>query len=386
MAKIRYAILEQDKAKGTTVTSGTETIDLPEEGILSELTVQARALGAYSNDFCTPMHVILQKIEVLVDGSSVVKSLTGTQARALCYYNNGPFSLTNDYWGEDNNNVRYRSFPLYFGKHAGDTTAGLDMGQYANPQLKLTWDASQTSWDGNTFDAHTSPTFTYSAIAKMFDGVPSGFTNRYCQSREIDSWTTSTSAQHNTEIPRGYDLKGLMWRGGYQGINPEYTLESILLDFDNGKWKPIDMNYAQLWEVFKSWYPEPCAVHQTLRGASADHFDAQMLKVCGMAGNGAGNVAADVTMTTGRRSMANITFFDYAAGGASTASTAWMNIFGFGPHQTIYMPMEQLMDGTTDVVRTTDYGRIDLKSTAGASSGTSGTQHIVAEYLKPNGQ
>jgi len=386
MGRFRYAVLERDHAEATATDEGTITIDLPEEDILSELTIQARALGAYSDDFCLPMYALIKKFEVLVDGSTVVKSLSGQEARALVYYNKGPFSMTNDYWGEDNNNVRYRSFPLYFGKFAGDTRSGLNMSDYANPQLKITWNAAATTVDGNTYDAHTDPTFTYSVIAKMMEGTPSGWTNQYCQSREVDAWTTSTSAQHNTEIPRGYDLKGLMWRGGYQGINPEYTLESMLLDFDNGKWKPLDMNYAQLWEVFKSWFPEPCAVHQWIRGASADHFDAQMLKVCGMAGVGAGALAADVEMTTGRRSMADITFTDYAAAGQATVSSAWMNIFGFGPHQTIYVPMSQLVDGDKDTVPTTGYGRIDLKCTAGASSGTSGQQYVVAEYMKPNGQ
>ena len=124
MSKFRYAVLEKDKAKGTTVTSGTETIDLPEKDILSEVTLQARSLGAYSNDLITPMNVIIKKVELLVDGSTVVKSLTGTQIRALMWYNKGPFSITNDYWGEDNNNVRYQTFPLYLGRFAGDTKCG----------------------------------------------------------------------------------------------------------------------------------------------------------------------------------------------------------------------------------------------------------------------
>ncbi|KKL89156.1 hypothetical protein LCGC14_1917560, partial [marine sediment metagenome] len=92
MGRFRYAILEQDKAETSSADGGTITIDLPETGILSELTFQARALGAYSNDCVTPMHAILEKIELLVDGSSVVKSLTGTQVKALDWYNGGPFS------------------------------------------------------------------------------------------------------------------------------------------------------------------------------------------------------------------------------------------------------------------------------------------------------
>jgi len=386
MGRFRYAVLERDHAEATATDEGTITIDLPEEDILSELTIQARALGAYSDDMILPMYALIKKFEVLVDGSTVVKSLSGQEARALVHYNNGPFSLTNDYAGEDNTNVRYHSFPLYFGRHAGDTRSGLNMSDYANPQLKITWNAAQTTMDGISVDAHTDPTFTYSVIAKMMEGTPSGWTNQYCQSREIDAWTTSTSAQHNTEIPRGYDLKGLMWRGAYTGINPEYTLESMLLDFDNGKWKPLDMNYAQLWEVFKAWFPKPAEIHQWIRGAQGDTFDMMLLKVAGMAANGAGNTVADVTMTTGRRSMAPMSWFDYDAGTETVVSSAWFNAWGFGPHQTIYIPMDQLVDGDKDTVPTTGYGRIDLKCTAGASSGTSGQQYVVAEYMKPNGQ
>lgn len=385
MAKIRYVVLEKDKAKGSTVTSGTETIDLPETDILAEVTIQARSLGDISDNTITPMDVIIKKIELLVDGSTVVKSLTGEQIKALEWYNNGPFGVSDDYWGEDNNNVRYHNFVLYLGRFAGDTKCGLDLGKYSNPQLKITWDASIEDHDGVTYDAYGTPTFTYSVICKMFDGIPAGFLNKFVQSREIDTWDITASATHTTEIPRGFDLWGLMWRGAYKDINPEYILETLRLDFDNGKWVPLDMDYAQLWQVFKTWYPEPCEANFYMRTAHAFDLNPRVLKIVTATSIPANATAVSSYLTSSRRNIQESSVITATTAGDSTEQGVFWNISGFGPMQTIYIPMNQLTDGAVEVVPTTEYSRIDLKTTTGSSSGESGSEHMVAEYLKPNG-
>ena len=385
MARFRYAVLEKDKAKGTTVTSGTETIDLPERDILSELMVQCRSLGAYSDDMVVPMHVQVSKLELLVDGSTVVKSLTGTQVRALQWYNGGAFGLDDPNQSAHNENFRYTNFPLYLGRFAGDTKYGLDMSAYSNPQLKITWDVSTTSWDGLTFDAHTSPTFTYSAIAKMIDGRPAGFTNKYMQSREIDTWTNANSAEHATEIPRGFDLWGIMHRAAYYNIKPYDLLDHIKLDFDNGKWLPIDMDYGQFWQVYKSWFPKPCEAMRYCVFTHGDTFDTRLNWVTHFDANELGTTTEMTRITTGLRGMTTISVTDHDGAAWGTAIGAWVRAVGWGPHQTMYIPMKQLTDGDMEVIPTTDSSRIDLKCTTGSAAGTSGTQHVVAEYLKPNG-
>ncbi|KKN06241.1 hypothetical protein LCGC14_1079240 [marine sediment metagenome] len=386
MGRFRYAILEQDKAETSSADGGTITIDLPEKGILSELTFQARALGAYSNDCVTPMHAILEKIELLVDGSSVVKSLTGTQVKALDWYNGGPFSLSDDSQFAQNDNVYYHDFPLYLGRFAGDTKYGLDMGAYANPQLKVTWNTSLTTFDGMTLDAHTDPTFTHSTIAKMIDGTPTGFTNMYMQSREIDTWDNANSAQHNTEIPRGFDLWGIMHRAAYLNINPEQLINKVDLDFDNGIWNPIDMNYAQFWSIYKTWFPKPCVVTRTVAMAEADHFDTRLMNVQHVDVTDLGATSVHGTLTSARRPIGTIKVVTASNTTNTNASTYWTQCTGFGPHQTLYIPMRQLVDGDLETVRTTDYSRIDFKTTTGSAAGTSGQQKLVAEYLKPNGR
>lgn len=385
MARFRYAVLEKDKAKGSTVLKGTETIDLPEGDILSEVMIQARSLGDYSDDMVVPMHVQLTKIELLVNGSQVVKSLTGTQVRALQWYNGGAFGLDDPNQSAHNENFRYTNFPLYLGRFAGDTKYGLDCGAYSNPQLKLTWDTSITSWDGLTFDAYGTPTFTYSVIAKMIDGSPPGFTNKYMQSQEIDTWTTGTGVPHKTEIPRGHDLWGIMHRVGYYNMKPYDLLASIKLDFDNGKWVPIDMDYGQFWQVYKSWFPKPCEAIRYCVFTHGDTFDTRLAWVTHFDASELGTTCSGVRITTGLRGMTTISVAAHGGGAWNTAIGAWTKAVGWGPHQCIYIPMKQLTDGETEVVPTTDYKRIDLETAAGASSGGTGSQHLVAEYLKPNG-
>lgn len=386
MAKFRYAVLANDVAKSSATTSGTETIDLPETGILSQVDCQVRHKSAYSDNTMLPNYLAIKKIELLVDGSTVVKSLTARQAMALMWYNGGPFSTNNNYMSVGNVNVAYDNFPLYLGRFAGDTKAGLDLARYSNPQLKITWDVSQTSVDGVTYDANTTdPSFTYNIMAKIIDGIPAGFTNRYVQSREINAYNPAASGETTTELPRGYDLKGIMIGSRYKSYAWNAALDHVKLDFDNGKWLPIDMDYENLAQAFKGWFPKPCIYNTWLKHASGDDFDSCMMQVASLSYAGAGSNVYHCLWGVFEFPIYTMSIYSHDGSENTSATDVFYSVVGWGPMQTLYIPMEQLTDGVTDVVRTTDYGRIDLKIET-ASASTSDTTRIVAEYLKPNGQ
>lgn len=386
MAKFRYAVLENDVAKSASLTSGTETIDLPEKGILSELILQARSTGAYVDNTYLPMYHILQKLEVLVDGSTVVKSLDGRQCRALMWYNNGPFGQAESYHAAGSSNKGYGQYILYFGNNANDTKMGLDLSRYANPQLKITWDAATTSRDGITYDAYASPAFTYNVMAKVFDGLPVGFQNKYVQSRQVDSWTVAASSEHATEIPRGYDLKGLMLGSRYTSVAWYDLINHVKLDFDNGKWLPLDMDYENLMAAFKCWFPQECQWGAWCDNANGDDFDTRVMQLNGMGYTAASSSIGAITWEVFEFPLYTMGKWQPDGTALSSKAQFHVNVRGWGPHQTFYIPMKQLLDGATDVVRTADYGRIDLKVETSASSGTSATSKVVAEYVKPNGQ
>lgn len=386
MPKFRYSVLKNDVAKGSDVSSGTETIDLPEKGILSEVIVQIRSKKAYSDNVMKPDYHILRKVELLVNGSTVVKSLSGRQILALTSYNGGPFSTINTYQAQANHNIVYSEFPLYLGNFAGDTKAGLDLSRYDNPQLKLTWNTADETIDGVAWDGNSSdPTFTYNVMVKLFDGMPAGFTNRYVQSMEINNYNPATTGEIGTEIPKGYDLKGIMMGSRYVSIAWNTAFNNVKLDFDNGKWVPIDMGYANLAAVHKQWWPNPVVRNFWSTQAHNDNFDTGVMEVSSISANGAGSSAYFMLWGAFEFPIYIMSIYDHNHAAYTTAVPVFYSVTGWGPMQTMYIPMSQLTDGITNTIRTQDYGRIDLKiGTASASA--SDTTRIVAEYLKPNGQ
>jgi len=385
MAKIRYSVLENDKALTTTTTSGTETIDLPERGILSELILLVRFAGAYVDNTLLPRFLGISKVEVLVNGSTVVKSLDGRQIRALMWYNGGPFATAENYNAAGNSNKTYDLFVIYFGKHANDTTCGLRLDAFANPQLKITWDVATTSHDGITYDVYATPAFVYGVIAKIIDETPTNFTDRYVQSKQIDSYTVSASAEHNTEIPRGYDLKGVMIGARYTSVAWYELLDHVKLDFDNGKWLPIDLDYEALAAAFKCWFPNECEWGAWIDNANGDDLDTRVMAINGMGFTSGSSSIGMICWEVFEFPLYTIGKYDPSGNASAIKTVMNLQVRGWGPHQTIYLPMLQLLNGEFDSIKTTDFGRIDLKIKTGSGSGTSASNKVCAEYFIPNG-
>lgn len=386
MSRIRLAVLKNDEAKGSDVTSGTETIDLPERGILSELIIQCAYKKAIVDDRALPDYLAVQKLEVLVNGSTVVKSITGRQARALMFHNGGPFASTGWFWSTGGGTDSYTSFILYFGRGAGDILNGLDLSQYSNVQLKITWNTATTSIDGQTYDANVSdPTFTYNIMAKIMNEAPAGFTDKYVQSREIDSWTVAASAEHNTEIPRGFELLGIQFGSRYKNVGYNSLFDKMKLDFDNGLWLPIDMDHENIVGAYKSWFPQPCIVTHLCNAGNSDDYDTGLMQVQAMANSNLGGTQAVQSYDAHEMGLHDLVKYAFDGTVYTGISMTWQLNIGWGPNQCIYLPMEQLTTDEARAINTEEFGRIDFKVTTGSGAGSSAISHVVAEYLKPNG-
>ena len=384
MPKVRYAVLENDTAQGSDVTSGTETIDLPLAGILQEVVIQVRHKGVYVDNVLLPNYLAIKKLELLVDGSTVVKSLTGRQALALMWYNNGPFEVNNNYQSAANVNIAYDTFILYLGRHQGDLLYGLDLSKFANPQLKITWDVSQTTVDGIVYDANTTdPTFTYNVMAKILASAPDGFTDMYVQSREIYTYNPSADGETLIEIPRGFDLKGIMFGTRYTSKAWNAGMDRVKLDFDNGSWMPIDMDYENIAAAFKGWFPRACHINLWSNRAHNDDFDSRLMQVSGFAAQAAGSGVHHALWGVFEFPLYILSLYDNLNAPYTTNVDMFLKLTGWGPMQTIYIPMKELQAGEGESIDTKEYGRIDLKVTTSGYT-ASAISRVVAEYFKPN--
>ena len=128
--------------------TGLQTIDLPNKGLLSGIEIRVwGTAGAGGDQPDVWLHDRLQKIELVVNGSKVVKSLTGRQLLADMLYKKTPIL------SHDIKNMASASCEEFFyinlGRHYHDTEYMLDLGKVTDPEIRITNDftlAAQNGW------------------------------------------------------------------------------------------------------------------------------------------------------------------------------------------------------------------------------------------------
>jgi len=374
---------------GEPVAQGIGTIyqDLPEKGFLSALMVNLSNVCQFSTDPGLDQWNIYTKFEVLVDGSKVVKSYDAKQLRAIAHYSGMDLSQLGWYERQDTGEEKqFWNYPILFGRYPGDPEYMLDMERYSNPQLRITYNADQTSVDGETYNASASP-YVRSGVEGLImrEGTPTGLKG-YIKSTEIDNWSCVASSTRQTEIPRGNNVIGYMQGSRYSDDKMIYWLENHECTFDNGAWQLYDHSYSRLKALEAMWYPKPVEIRIRKDMVTAKPIDL-CVGVCnefgewmsnesilhaGLAHEGTWNIQDVVTLTHA---------------GAAGPMCSWdMHISGQFPHQNIYFPLHKYGEEGEFGIDTTKYGRIDVKTTTGSAVSTSANIQTVAEYVIPTGE
>lgn len=140
--------------QGASLTlNSTYQVDLPANGNLGSIILyisgpQDAALGVQAKKWriCD----FISKIEVIADGSEVIKSITGKQAQALGYLDQGVVSpdMIRNYAAND----QRAYFLINFGRFLKDFDYGLVLEKFNNVELKITNDATATEFTSLSCD------------------------------------------------------------------------------------------------------------------------------------------------------------------------------------------------------------------------------------------
>lgn len=225
-------------------TTGTKTIDLPKSALLSDLMIRFFATNGANPNKDNPIHDAVTKIEVMVDGSTVVKSLTGKEARMLSLFNTK--KMPQDYNNELATDTQWMNFPLHLGRFPGDLLYGLDCGRHVNPQLKITWDTTLVGLDSNSlFSTSVFPVLDV-LVTQIMEG--SGFPNGYIKSHRLLTHTFSANSEEKRiEVPTGNVLRRiLLWCTEDVGYYLVSRLAKVYLDLNVGVRQPLKMDIEEL--------------------------------------------------------------------------------------------------------------------------------------------
>lgn len=179
----------------------TYELDLPKSGFLGSLVLYIR-----STDTGTPFATgckyrlidFISKIEVIGDGSEVIKSFDGLEALAAAWYDDGvePVSM----WRHYSNTPHRQWIPIHFGRFLQDELYGLDLSRFDQVTLKITNDASAT---------YFTTDITLSVIAYWLREA-AGALGGYFREEVWKSWAPAAAATEYSDLPTALPIRRLL--------------------------------------------------------------------------------------------------------------------------------------------------------------------------------
>ncbi len=339
-------------------TAGTKTIDINVADPISRFVIQMKGLNSADAPVAHPAKMI-SKIE-LVDGSDVLFSLSGVEAQALNFYDQGkmPHTVLNYI----DNVYAIATFHIDFGRFLYDPVLAFDPRKFTNPQLKITHNLAA---GGSTPDAAL-----LSVYAHLFDEkaiTPAGF----LMSKEQYGYTLVASAKEHIDLATDYPYRKVLLQSMSATLQPWQQYNQVKLSQDNDKKVVInDEKTSDLLKLFRMWpalTETICA--KTKAGTQVIHCTASYERLQTIVGVGAELAGCYIAETYGGA----ISVTDGAA------ASIIMVVNGLIPHSAFCLPFggQADMDDWFDVSK---IGSLRLTLTAGGSA--DGTCEVVSQQIR----
>lgn len=368
--------LEQGRA--FTGLVGMDTVDLPNEGMLSGIAFQI--WGSNGNSVADPdvwLHDRLTRIEVVVNGSQVVKSYSGEQLLALMHY-----KKTLSKSGESKNMnaaACEETFYINFGRHYHDPDYCLDLSKVRDPELRFTYNFSMTvhhGWTNGTAMTAAPSRNVVPHIMRDFDHAVKG----YIKTSELYRATTAAALHENMMIARGPVYSNLYFQSFYAGLGIGMTVDHLELNYNMSDLIPMRLAPNELAEDNLRKYGLVQGLDQefTITGAQAYPFPIDQGFHDGMCGPGVnalittGNLWAN-TMPT------SYTVISTNAAGAGQIH-AWLHFWGVWPFSMVAIPGFDPWDERT-WMDTKKYGDVMLRAELTAGAGVANTIKLLGDEV-----
>lgn len=215
-------IVENQKAtySGSAATgSGTITVDLPKANFIGHLHVRLATTGTGT------VAQTVSKIEVVGNGSHVIKSYSGAQLRALSKFDlaNLPASTAGGTTDSDD-------FLIMFGRFIGDELCMLPAKIFKTLQLKITWSATGTTVVSQLLDV----------ICDEYVSDDDPLEKLILKDTEIEAKATGTGVT-NFDLPLGNLYRRLMLI-----VGDATSLADLTLKVNNGASRPYAALFSNL--------------------------------------------------------------------------------------------------------------------------------------------
>lgn len=346
--------------------SGTEVIDIKLKDCISRIDIQYKfTTPASAASMSAPPCACLPKIE-LVDGSSILHSLSGYEEQALNLFNRG--KMPRQYVNLAASTVNIFKCGIDFGCFLFDQQLAFDPKKYKNPQLKIQYNETNC--------IAGSDAGTLEVIAWVFDEkVPSPV--GFLLSKEIYSYTPAASAHEYVDLPTDLLTRALLIRALTTDVDIVTQMDTLKLSEDNDKRIPIEQTFQNLLEQNIENYGE--LIEDITLDASVTARNLYIIptyEVVAASFNTGAYDAADadvgaITITANKAALgANVTVLHQNA-----------KIKGYAPHSSIFIPFGKQME-IEDWYDVTKLGSLRADILATSDDQTNAAAYIVTQQLQ----
>jgi hypothetical protein len=342
------------------LTPATKNIDLKGKGIISKITAILKATSAGTEQTANPAANVT-KIEI-VDGSTVMVSLSGRECQALDFYNSK--FMPDNFVCDADNVMAFATFNINFGRKLWDTALALDPSKFDNPQLKITHNALAAD---SAADAATLEVYAHEFDEKQISPVG------YLQPVEHYSYTCAAAASVETvDLPMDLAIRQMIINTYGDGYYPWQIANKIKIKEGKASRVPYDFSTSAWLKFINQRYPvavEKCYLAGTtsyrhLYCAPSFTIDLHTIQ----------RANAGTVYTQDANSPVPIHYYGEAATQAVGQTAGW------NPHGAFPIPFGD-QDDMDDWYNPANVGSLKMEITAGTAA-TSGSTKIVLEQLK----
>lgn len=357
---MRYRDSYIEKLK-TLADSDSEIIDINIKQPITELYIEMRANNAGSSAAKnSPLARCISKVE-LVDGSTVLYSLSGQQVMANCCFDmlRFPCRIIQSTHGD----AQLDTFPIRFGRWFGDTDYAFLPTKFSNPQLKITWDidANNAVTDGD----RATDTAKLTVIARIMEDAPepSGF----LMTKEVINFTTAGSGDERIDLPIDHPYRRLMIRSFETQVSPASHISNLKLSMDQDAYIPFDISGGDQLRMMENHYGK-FSLSQHLKGDTADLFEMWVGNPWNGGGQLTGRIAGDIWSANHFWNAQLYTTTLKHDGTATAPNYFYAHAEGVCPENTFAFPFGN-QDDPKDWLKAPDFGSLRLFLTQGNPGG-----------------
>lgn len=359
-------------------TSGLDTIDLPNSGLL--LGIELRVWGTAGSGGDKPdvwLHDRMTKLEIVCNGSQVIKSLSGDQLLALMLY-----QKTNHH-SHDMKNMSAASceefFHINLGRHFHDLEYFLDLSRVNDPELRIEYDFTKTSQNGWTNGVAMSAAPNFSVICHLLRDsniVPKG----YIKTAEVTRFTSADSKKENMHVPRGPVYSNLYLQSWYKAQGIGYLLDKLEVNINNGELIPLRVGPTELaCEVVRQYGLFRMMQQMSVKGGQAYPYPLEQAVVQNIQ---VGLVDAEAQMVDVWGNAATVGFRETSDGVTPVTSNINVNLslLGTWPFSVSPIPIFDSWDERT-WVDSSKLGDLWVRVEENSSGGTSAVLKLLADEV-----